>query len=278
MGIRRFSNLNLLRAFDARSNKFDRKEVQEIGLDSCIRCFAVSRSNPAVPNAKTPTCDHCGKIPPHGLVECPISRCVPDTDCLPARFAQRKQVVPRTTNLKPNLPWRFPMSRFLVPAVLALAVVACNVQEASAFGHLKSLFGGCDSGCDVACEPTCGCEPICEPVCGCEVVEPCCAPKQGLLQRLFAKKHGCDACCEPVCEPVCGCEPVCEPVCGCEVVDPCCDSAPCCDRPVMGLFKKLFSRKNACCDSGCDIVEPTCGCEYIEPSCGFEAPACGCGH
>jgi hypothetical protein len=34
------------------------------------------------------------------------------------------------------------------------------------------------------------------------------------------------------------------------------------------LLKRLFAKRNACCDSGCEIVEPACGCEAVEPSCG----------
>lgn len=181
------------------------------------------------------------------------------------------------------------MNRILVPAVLAVALVASSASNASAFGHLSSLFGGCDSGCDVACEPVCGCEPVCcEPVCGVEPMcgreAPCCAPKkQGLLQKLFScckKDNSCDAGCCEIVEPACGCEPVCcepvcgvEPMCGCE---PACDSAPC--RPFGGLFSRLFCKKSACDSGCCEIVEPTCGCEPtcgVEPMCGCEAP-CGC--
>lgn len=194
------------------------------------------------------------------------------TECSRPRSAQSKP-----SQIKKSMEFHT-MNRILVPAVLAVAIVASSASNASAFGHLKSLFGGCDSGCDVACEPVCGCEPVvcCEPVC-----EPCCAPKMGLLQKLFScKKNACDTgCCEIVepvcgcepvsCEPVCGCEPsFCEPACGCEPV--CCDSKPC--RPFGGLFARMFSKKSACDAGCCEIVEPTCGCE---PVCGVEA-ACGC--
>ncbi len=164
------------------------------------------------------------------------------------------------------------MRRILVPAVLAVALLAGNASNASAFGHVKSLFGGGNSGCDTACEPVCGCEPVCEPVCGCEiVVEPaCCTPKTGLLHKLFHHhKSSCDTGCCEVAAPVCY-EPVCEPACGFEPT--CCDSKPC--RPFGGFFARMFEKKH-CCDSAC---EPTCGCETTfacEPTCGIEAP-CGC--
>lgn len=150
------------------------------------------------------------------------------------------------------------MRRILVPAVLAVALIAVNASSASAFGHVKSLFGG-HSACDTACEPVCGCEPVCEPVCGCEVVvEPaCCTPKKGLLHKLFHHhKSSCDTGCCEVAAPVC-CEPICEPACGFETT--CCDSKPC--RPFGGFFARMFE-KNHCCDSVC---EPTCG---IEATCG----------
>ena len=67
------------------------------------------------------------------------------------------------------------------------------------------------------------------------VVDPCCAPKEGLLQKLFKKKSSCcepaPVCCEPAPAPVC-CEP--EPVC-----DPCAD--PCAKK--SGLLSKLFPRR-----------------------------------
>jgi hypothetical protein len=90
--------------------------------------------------------------------------------------------------------------------------------------------------------------------------------------------HFCNSGCDNGCdmEPACGCEMP-APACGCEVVEPCCDSP--CGKPKFGLLKKLFSCKaNACCDSGCEVLEPACGCEVIEPACGCEmaAPACGC--
>lgn len=187
----------------------------------------------------------------------------------------------RTLPFLTNFHGDFTMRRVIVPAVLALALIAGQAQNASAFGHLKSLFGGssCDSccepvcGCEPVCEPVCGCEPVCEPVCGCEpICEPACAaPRRGLLARLF-HKH--DACCDaPVCEPVCGCEPICEPVCGCEpICEPACGCEPvCCDSaPRCNLFdglKNLFRRGHSSCDCGCDVIEPVCGCE----------PSCGCG-
>ena len=187
------------------------------------------------------------------------------------------------------------MRRAIVPALLAIVIVAGSSVNASAFG-LFNGFGhhGCDSGCEAACppacvaEPTCGCEYI-EPACGCEAVEPCCGQKKhGLLHRLFHHNNDCcDSGCavvEPTCgcevvEPTCGCEVV-APTCGCEVAAPSCGCEPsCCDHirglkhKVDGFFGKLFHKRDNCCDS--NLYEPTCGCE---PSCGFEAaPACGCG-
>ena len=173
------------------------------------------------------------------------------------------------------------MRRVIVPALLAIALVATSSATANA-GLFDKLCGrGCDSGCDL--EPACGCEAPCavEPACGCEVADPCCdsgcgGHKMGLLKRLFSKRNaGCDSCCEAPCEPACGCEAPCAvaPTCGCESVDPCCDSG--CGGHKKGLLKRLFSHRNACCDSGCDVIEPACGCE---PTCGCEAaPSCGCG-
>lgn len=180
------------------------------------------------------------------------------------------------------------MRRVFIPALLAVALVATSSVNASAFGLFDKLCGkSCDSCCDI--EPACGCEvaaPCYEaPTCGCEVVEPCCdtgcaAPKMGLLKRLFGcKDSACDTGCEVI-EPACGCEVVApcyaEPACGCEVAAPCCDSAPKCG--VKGLLSRLF-KKNSCCDSGCEVIEPACGCEapcFTEPTCGCE-PSCGCG-
>ncbi len=187
------------------------------------------------------------------------------------------------------------MRRVIVPALLAVAMVAGTSANANAFGLFDKL---CKSGCDTGCavEPACGCEIPCEPACGIEVAAPMCgcevAPacdshcghKGGLLSKLFGKRHqGCDSCCDVV-EPVCGCEVVApcepclpEPVCGCEVAAPVCDS-PCGGPKPFGFLKKLFGgHHNHGCDSCCDVVEPACGCEIIEPACGCEtAPACGC--
>jgi len=188
------------------------------------------------------------------------------------------------------------MRRVIVPALLAIAMVASSSVNASAFGLFDKLCNkGCDSCCDVeptcGCEapcaaaPTCGCEaPCAAPACGCEVVDPCCdsgcsRPKMGLLKRLFAKHNNC---CDSGCavEPACGCEapaaccePTCAaaPTCGCEVVDPCCD-APKCGSKIKGLLAKLFHKNNSCCDSGC-AAEPACGCEAVAPCC---EPTCGC--
>lgn len=201
------------------------------------------------------------------------------------------------------------MRRVIVPALLAVAMVAGTSANANAFGLFSKLCkSGCDTGCaaepacgcEAPCEPTCGCEII-EPACGCEVVAPCCDSgcghkKGGLLAKLFGK-HGCGCdtgCCE-IAEPACGCEAPCapcmaEPACGCEVAAPACGcevAAPVCDsccggHKPFGLLKKLFSCKKSCCDSGCAApacgCEPTCGCEIVEPACGCEvaAPACGC--
>jgi len=165
------------------------------------------------------------------------------------------------------------MRRVLIPALLAVAFVASSSVNASAFGLFDKL---CHKGCDDCCavEPTCGCEaPVAcyEPTCG---AEPCCdsgcAPRCGLLSKLFHRDNACDACCAP--EPTCGCEVI-EPACGCEPV--CCEPAgPSCCTKIKGFFGKLF-HKDACCDSCC-APEPTCGCEVIEPTCGCE-PTCGAG-
>ncbi|TWU51119.1 hypothetical protein Poly59_27080 [Rubripirellula reticaptiva] len=181
------------------------------------------------------------------------------------------------------------MRRAFVPALLAVALVACSSVNASAFGLFDKLCGNsCDSCCDV--EPACGCE-IAAPACGCEVLDPCCdtgcAPKMGLLKKLFSKHNGCG--CDSGCavEPACGCEVAAPcgcaaPTCGCEIVDPCCDSRPACGTKIKSLFSRIFHRSSSCCDSGCSI-EPACGCEIAapcgcsaEPACGAE-PSCGCG-
>lgn len=159
------------------------------------------------------------------------------------------------------------MRRVLVPGLLAIALVATSSANASAFGLFDKLCNrGCDSGCDIPVEPVCGCEPVCEPACGYEAVDPCGAPKRGLLDKLFHRDGGCcDSGCAP--EPVCGCEPicepVCEPVCGCEA-----SSAK--SRPLGGFFHKLFHHNKGGCDGGCEVIEPACGFEV--------APSCGCGH
>jgi hypothetical protein len=202
------------------------------------------------------------------------------------------------------------MRRVIVPALLAIAMVASSSVNASAFGLFDKLCNkGCDSccepacGCEAACEPTCGCEAACEPACGCEVVDPCCdsgccgRPKfGGLFSCLFKKHRGCDSCCEPACgceaapccEPACGCEAACEPACGCEVAAPCCDSGCCGKKKFGGLFSCLFKKHrgcDSCCEPACGCeaapcCEPTCGCEAApccEPTCGCE-PSCGYGH
>lgn len=186
------------------------------------------------------------------------------------------------------------MRRVIVPALLAVAMVAASSANASAFGLFDKL---CNKGCDTCCdaEPACGCEAPCAPNCGCEVVDSCCdpcaKPKCGLLSRLFSKHRGgcdtgccepacgCEAACEPACgceaacEPACGCEAACAPTCGCEVADPCC-GRPSCGSKIKGLFSRLFHKHNRGCDS---CGEPACGCEAAcEPACGCE-PSCGCG-
>ena len=189
------------------------------------------------------------------------------------------------------------MRRVIVPALMAIAMVASSSVNASAFGLFDRMCGNsCDSCCDVeptcgceapaCCEPTCAapacCEPTCAaPTCGCEVVDPCCgAPRHrhgGFLSRLFGKRNRC--CDSGCCEPACGCEapaPCCEPACGCEVVDPCC-SAP--RHRHGGFLSNLFGKRNRCCDSGCceaPCCEPTCAAPApcCEPTCGCEAPAC----
>ena len=189
------------------------------------------------------------------------------------------------------------MRRVIVPALLAIALVATSSVNASAFGLFDKLCNkGCDTCCDV--EPACGCEAPCAPTCGCEMADPCCdsgcsKPKFGLFKKLFSKHNSCcDTGCEPACgceiiEPACGCEPApcgcAAPSCGCEV-DPCCDT-PACGGKLRGMLSKLFRKHNNCCDSGCGCAaeptccaEPTCGCEApacCEPTCGCE-PSCGC--
>ena len=150
-------------------------------------------------------------------------------------------------------------NRAMIPAILAVGLfclVSVSSAQAGLFHHHKA---GCDCGCAVAAEPSCGCEAA-EPSCGCEA-DACCTPcRPGLLARLRAR---CAAkrCCEPTCgceaEPSCGCEAA-EPSCGCEA-DACCNP---CRRP--GILARLRARCAAkkCC-------EPTCGCE-AEPSCGCE--------
>ena len=173
------------------------------------------------------------------------------------------------------------MRRVIVPALLAVAMIAFTSADANA-----GLFDWCNKGdscCDVepvcAAEPTCGCEAACEPVCAVEPDDCCdpCAPKKSwCLFDMFSKKHNhCDTCgCDP-CEPVCAapCEPACEmpceptcgceapaPICGCE--DPCCGGGCGCGQKKSWCLFDMFSKKNNCCDTcGCDPCEPTCGCE-----------------
>jgi hypothetical protein len=73
----------------------------------------------------------------------------------------------------------------------------------SMVSRLTSHRACCDTGCGAA--PSCGCE-IAAPSCGCEVVSSCggcdcgCAPRAGLLSRLFQRRHaGCDVCCDSGC-------------------------------------------------------------------------------
>jgi hypothetical protein len=137
--------------------------------------------------------------------------------------------------------WRITMHRVIVPALLAIVMVASTSANASAFGLFdKFSKKGCDSGC--CAEPACGCEAACEPACGCETA--------------------------------------CAPACGCEVADPCCDSG-CGRSTTGGLLSMEYGKSGGCgCDSGCEPAcgcEAACGpaCGY-EPTCGCEAPVCGC--
>ncbi len=156
------------------------------------------------------------------------------------------------------------MRRVITPVLFALAFAAFTSANASA-----GLFGGHNKSCDACCpEPACGCEPTCgvavaAPACGCEVACDSHCKKPGLLSRLFAKRSSCcDApCCPP--EPACGCEIV-DPACGCEAPVCGCDSH--CGPKRPGLLKRLFAKRNHCCDSAPCCEAPTCGCE---PSCGF---------
>ena len=65
------------------------------------------------------------------------------------------------------------MRRVIVPALLAIALVATSSADAKAFGLFDKLCGGssCDTGC--CAEPACGCEAPCEPACGCEAPAQC---------------------------------------------------------------------------------------------------------
>jgi hypothetical protein len=99
-----------------------------------------------------------------------------------------------------------------------------EARKRAVLGGLFNHSAGCDTGCCAApscgCEmaaPSCGCEiaaPSCgcgnaAPSCGCEVVSSCggcdsgCAPRAGLLSRLFQRRHslcgGCDAGCDSGC-------------------------------------------------------------------------------
>lgn len=120
-------------------------------------------------------------------------------------------------------------------------------------------------GCEAPCEPVCGADVSCAPACGCETIVSC-APKKGLLDRLFGGKKccdsGCDVACEPTCaapcEPACGADVCCEaPVCGAEVVS-------CCKPKKAGLLAKLFGKLH--CDSGCDTSCDAIGCSDCAPS------------
>ena len=176
------------------------------------------------------------------------------------------------------------MRRVIVPALLAIALVASSSANANAFG----LFGfcktdacdACEPVCGAEAEPTCGCEEPVEPVCGAEVVDTCdgaaCGGRiKGIFARMMAK-HGCDDSCEPVCgaeeEQSCGCEepvePV-EPTCGCEA-DAGCDGVACGGR-IKGLFARMMAKHS--CEPTCGAEEePSCGCEEpVEPTCGCEA-------
>ena len=175
------------------------------------------------------------------------------------------------------------MRRVIVPALLAIALVATSSANANAFGIFNicktDACDTCEPVCGAEVEPTCGCEEPVEPVCGAEVVDTCdgaaCGGRiKGLFARMMAKHSACDTC-EPVCgaeeEPSCGCEEPVEPVCGAEVVDTC-DGAACGGR-IKGLFARMMAKH-----SGCDSCEPVCGAEE-EPSCGCEEPVeptCGC--
>jgi len=175
------------------------------------------------------------------------------------------------------------MRRVIVPALLAIALVATSSANANAFGIFSicktDACDTCEPVCGAEVEPTCGCEEPVEPVCGAEVVDTCdgaaCGGRiKGLFARMMAKHSACDTC-EPVCgaeeEPSCGCEEPVEPVCGAEVVDTC-DGAACGGR-IKGLFARMMAKH-----SGCDSCEPVCGAEE-EPSCGCEEPVeptCGC--
>ena len=163
------------------------------------------------------------------------------------------------------------MRRVIVPAFLAIALVACCTADSQA-GPFSKLCGGggCDTGCAV--EPSCGCEAtgclggcgVAAPSCGCEVA-------------------GCSGGCGDV---------YAAPSCGCEVAPSC--GGGCGGGAKGGLLAKLFGKRGGC-GGGC-AAEPTCGVEvvgcggcgdmgcaggcgdvYAAPSCGCEAPAPACG-
>ncbi len=91
------------------------------------------------------------------------------------------------------------MRRVIVPALLAIALVATSTTTANAGLFDKLCGNSCDSccdvepacGCEAACEPACGCEVACEPACGCETdcCDSGCGSKGGFLKRLFGKHN-----------------------------------------------------------------------------------------
>ena len=151
------------------------------------------------------------------------------------------------------------MRRVLVPALLAIALVACSNVDVQA-GLFSKLCGG--GGC--AAEPSCGCE-VAGCADGCGYVEPSCGLEA--------------APCGGGCLGGCG---MAAPSCGCEVAPSCgCDVAPSCGAPKRGLLAKLFGGcGGGGSDCGCS-AEPTCGVEVMgcggcAGDCGIAAPSCGC--
>lgn len=155
----------------------------------------------------------------------------------------------------------------------------------SLFNHRHKASCGPSCGVEVVAAPSCGCEPACDP---CyqprrrpllELVGRIETQKRSMLRKLFTRNNACDygcaadPCCGAELTPSCGLSGLgCGPSCGTEIVDPCCDSGCSVGRP--GLLSKLFQRKSACCDGGCDsyaTYAPATTCSSGCNSCGSGA-------